>query len=133
MSGYNDDQCLTITNSQHLFKPIISPRPSILRKRDADGWVVKQLLLSFLIVNTNIIYVYSLLRAQKNLIPILTKPDLDHFNDVKTTTLNRNSNSYGETGLQLESIMIPQISALTKQSHIMVEISPRKKPRKQLL
>jgi len=132
MSGYNEDQCLTLANSQHVFKPILSPRPSILRKRDADG-LVKQLLISFFIVNTKIIYVYSVLRAQKNLIPILTKPDLEHFNDVKTTPLNRNSNSYSETGLQLESIMIPKISALTKQSHIMVEISPRKKPRKQLL
>lgn len=111
ISGYNEDQCLTITNSQHVFKPILSPRPSILRKRDADG----------------------ILRAQKNLIPILTKPDLEHYNDVKTTPISQNSNSYSETGLQLESIMIPQISALTKQSHIMVEISPRKKPRKQLL
>jgi len=56
------------------------------------------------------------------------------------TPLNRNG--YSESGLKLESIMVPQIpevrllpqiAALTRQSHIMVEISPRKKPRKQLL
>lgn len=32
-----DEPCINIPNSQHVFKPIISPRPSILRKRDADG------------------------------------------------------------------------------------------------
>lgn len=35
--GNNEELCLNISNTQHLFKPIISPRPSILRKRDADG------------------------------------------------------------------------------------------------
>lgn len=35
--GNIDEPCLNIPNSQHVFKPIISPRPSILRKRDADG------------------------------------------------------------------------------------------------
>ncbi|XP_050061326.1 uncharacterized protein LOC114124185 isoform X7 [Aphis gossypii] len=116
--GNIDEPCINIPNSQHVFKPIISPRPSILRKRDADG----------------------VLRAQKNLIPILTKPDPDEGQNTDETSLNRNG--FSETGLQLESIMVPQvpevkllpqISALTKQSHMMVEISPRKKPRKQLL
>lgn len=37
ISGNNEESCLNIPNSQHVFKPIISPRPSILRKRDADG------------------------------------------------------------------------------------------------
>ncbi|XP_060843858.1 uncharacterized protein LOC132923888 isoform X2 [Rhopalosiphum padi] len=117
--GNIDEPCINIPNSQHVFKPIISPRPSILRKRDADG----------------------VLRAQKNLIPILTKPDIEEcINNIDETPLNRNG--YSDSGLQLESIMVPQIpevrllpqiSALSKQSHIMVEISPRKKPRKQLL
>jgi len=35
--GNIDEPCINIPNSQHVFKPIISPRPSILRKRDADG------------------------------------------------------------------------------------------------
>jgi hypothetical protein len=84
---------------------------------------------------------YSVLRAQKNLIPILTKPDIEEcINNIDETPLNRNG--YSDSGLQLESIMVPQIpevrllpqiSALSKQSQIMVEISPRKKPRKQLL
>lgn len=72
----------------------------------------------------------SLLRAQKNLIPILTKPDIEHYSE-REATVNHNSNGFNR--LQLESIMVPQISALTRQSHIMVEISQRKKPRKQLL
>lgn len=94
---------------------------------------------------------YSVLKAQKNLIPILTKPDYeDYQNSTEETPPNNiNRNGYGETGgsssggggLQIDSIMIPQISevmlpqisALSRQSHIMVEISPRKKPRKQLL
>ncbi|XP_060856358.1 uncharacterized protein LOC132934096 isoform X2 [Metopolophium dirhodum] len=117
--GNIDEPCINIPNSQHVFKPIISPRPSILRKRDADG----------------------VLRAQKNLIPILTKPDIEECHNIDDTSLNRNG--YSESGgLQIESIMVPQIpevrllpqiAALTRQSHIMVEISPRKKPRKQLL
>ncbi|KAL5238783.1 hypothetical protein ACI65C_006193 [Semiaphis heraclei] len=116
--GNIDEPCINIPNSQHVFKPIISPRPSILRKRDADG----------------------VLRAQKNLIPILTKPDIDECQNIDDTSLNRNG--YSETGLQIESIMVPQIpevrllpqiAALSSQSHLMVEISPRKKPRKQLL
>uniref|UniRef100_A0A2H8TIU5 Histone deacetylase complex subunit SAP130 n=1 Tax=Melanaphis sacchari TaxID=742174 RepID=A0A2H8TIU5_9HEMI len=116
--GNIDEPCINIPNSQHVFKPIISPRPSILRKRDADG----------------------VLRAQKNLIPILTKPDIEECQNTDETSLNRNG--YSETGLQLDSLVVPQIpevrllpqiSALNKQSHIMVEISPRKKPRKQLL
>lgn len=37
ISGNHEESGLTIPNSQHVFKPIISPRPSILRKRDADG------------------------------------------------------------------------------------------------
>lgn len=36
-SDHIEDTGLIIPNSQHVFKPIISPRPSILRKRDADG------------------------------------------------------------------------------------------------
>jgi len=85
-------------------------------------------------------YEYSVLRAQKNLIPILTKPDIEECHNIDDTSLNRNG--YSESGLQIESIMVPQIpevrllpqiAALTRQSHIMVEISPRKKPRKQLL
>ncbi|XP_016664585.1 uncharacterized protein LOC100162345 isoform X2 [Acyrthosiphon pisum] len=116
--GNIDEPCINIPNSQHVFKPIISPRPSILRKRDADG----------------------VLRAQKNLIPILTKPDIEECHNMDDTSLNRNG--YSESGLQIESIMVPQIpevrllpqiAALARQSHIMVEISPRKKPRKQLL
>ncbi|VVC27299.1 Hypothetical protein CINCED_3A013632 [Cinara cedri] len=112
----NEDICLNIPNSQHLFKPIISPRPSILRKRDADG----------------------MLRGQKHLLPII-KPDPEDCQNVEETTINRNG--FSETGIKIESIMVPQIpeavlpqiSALSRQSHIMVEISPRKKPRKQLL
>jgi hypothetical protein len=81
---------------------------------------------------------YSVLRAQKNLIPILTKPDLE---ECHADDLSQNRNGYSESGLQIESIMVPQIpevvlpqiSALSRKSHIMVEISPRKKPRKQLL
>ncbi|XP_022166318.1 uncharacterized protein LOC111030904 isoform X11 [Myzus persicae] len=116
--GNIDEPCINIPNSQHVFKPIISPRPSILRKRDADG----------------------VLRAQKNLIPLLTKPEIEECQNIEDTSLNRNG--YNETGLQIESIMVPQIpegtllpqiTALSRQSHIMVEISPRKKPRKQLL
>uniref|UniRef100_A0A2S2R274 Histone deacetylase complex subunit n=1 Tax=Sipha flava TaxID=143950 RepID=A0A2S2R274_9HEMI len=116
ITGNIEDSCINIPNSQHVFKPIISPRPSILRKRDADG----------------------VLRAQKNLIPILTKPDLE---ECHADDLSQNRNGYSESGLQIESIMVPQIpevvlpqiSALSRKSHIMVEISPRKKPRKQLL
>lgn len=78
---------------------------------------------------------FSVLRAQKNLIPILNKPEHEGSQNVD------NRNGYSEPGLQIDSIMVPQIpevvlpqiSALTRQSHIMVEISPRKKPRKQLL
>lgn len=82
---------------------------------------------------------YSVLRAQKNLLPILTKTEAEDCQNSDETLLNRNG--YSETGLQLDSIMVPQIpeivlpqiSALSRDSHIMVEISPRKKPRKQLL
>lgn len=84
-------------------------------------------------------FLNSVLRAQKNLLPILTKPDLEDCQNLDETSINRNG--FSESGLQIESIMVPQIpeivlpqiSALTRQSHIMIEISPRKKPRKQLL
>lgn len=59
--------------------------------------------------------------------------------NVDDSRFNRNHNNSG--GLQIDSIVVPQIpdivlpqiSALTKQSHLMVEISPRKTPRKQIL
>lgn len=80
-----------------------------------------------------------MLRAQKNLIPILTKTEPEDC--LNTDDISHSRNGYSETGLQIDSIMVPQIpevvlpqiSALSRQSHIMVEISPRKKPRKQLL
>lgn len=84
---------------------------------------------------------YSVLRAQKNLIPIITKPDPEDCRNTDEPSVNRNGYSSESTGLQIDSIMVPQvpevtlprISALSGESHMLVEISPRKKPRKQLL
>lgn len=58
---------------------------------------------------------------------------------MEETSVSRNG--FIETSLQIESIMVPrmsdvvlpQMTTISRQSRIMVEISPRKKPRKQLL
>ncbi|XP_050439153.1 uncharacterized protein LOC126844786 isoform X2 [Adelges cooleyi] len=124
--GCSDDSNVTVTSgNQHLFKPIISPRPSILRKRDADG----------------------VLKAQKNLIPILTKTDNEECQIAEEALPSRNG--YGETTIcqlpspcvevpilvpQVTEAVLPQIATLQRvHSHMMIDISPRKKPRKQLL
>ncbi|XP_050530705.1 uncharacterized protein LOC126899666 isoform X2 [Daktulosphaira vitifoliae] len=117
-AGCSEESNLNVPNNQHVFKPIISPRPSILRKRDADG----------------------VLKAQKNLIPILTKPEPE---DCITEESMPSRNGYNETTIchdelltapQVSEVVLPRIAALQRtQSQLMVEISPRKKPRKQLL
>lgn len=142
-------------------KPNASPRPSILRKRDIDGYCIQLCAVVYYSQElTRSFHFSSLAKAQRNLTPLLNSapsssvpvpspPPSPHMSDMgggqssnSSSTLSATS-SPGIPNIDPESPTPktdrPQINIQNEEvenvrlTTSLIEMSPRKKPRKQQL